>query len=390
MTSRIRAASERVSKRAGSALSALALLAAVLTPVAPAHAQDGPSLIRDTEIEEILHRDADPIYAAAGLDPKTVRILLVGDKELNAFATQGLHDGPQHRPDPARPRRPNQLKGVIAHETGHLRRRPPAALRRDDARRPEAVAADHGPGRPGRPGRRAGRRRGPARQRQLFRHRWAPWATAASRKARADQAGAGFLDEPGPVGPRAWSSSSTTSATRRSSTEARRYAYFRSHPLSSRPDRGAAQPRREAAALQRRRRPRGRMAEHEIMKAKLDGFLNPQRGDRRSTRRSATGFPARYARAIAYYQMKEPDQALKLLDALLAEQPEQPLPVGAQGPGPVRVQPRHRGGRGAAAPVGGAEARRAAAARQPGPDPDRPGRSPRRSTRASASCKTAR
>ena len=90
MTSRIRAASESVTRKTGSALSALALLAAILAPAAPARAQDGVSLIRDTEIEEILHRDADPIYAAAGLDPKTVRILLVGDKELNAFATQGL------------------------------------------------------------------------------------------------------------------------------------------------------------------------------------------------------------------------------------------------------------------------------------------------------------
>jgi predicted Zn-dependent protease len=93
MTSRTRAASEKLSRKTGSALSALALLAATLAPVAPAHAQDGPSLIRDTEIEEILHHDADPIYAAAGLDPKTVRILLVGDKELNAFATQGLMMG---------------------------------------------------------------------------------------------------------------------------------------------------------------------------------------------------------------------------------------------------------------------------------------------------------
>jgi predicted Zn-dependent protease len=37
-----------------------------------------------------------------------------------------------------------------------------------------------------------------------------------------------------------------------------------------------------------------------------------------------TSYPARYARAIAYYQMKQPDQSLKLIDALLVEQPKNP------------------------------------------------------------------
>ena len=49
-----------------------------------AHAQQGPavSLIRDTEIEQIVRKDADPILVAAGLEPKNIQIHLVGDKEL--------------------------------------------------------------------------------------------------------------------------------------------------------------------------------------------------------------------------------------------------------------------------------------------------------------------
>ena len=39
---------------------------------------------------------------------------------------------------------------------------------------------------------------------------------------------------------------------------------------------------------------------------------------------TAKDYPSRYARAIAYYQLKEPDRALKLIDALLSEQPENP------------------------------------------------------------------
>ena len=63
------------------------------------------------------------------------------------------------------------------------------------------------------------------------------------------------------------------------------------------------------------------MAEHAIMKAKLDGS-NPQVASPSTT--EGQGHPSRYARAIAYYQLKEPDKALKLIDALLEEQPANP------------------------------------------------------------------
>ena len=99
-----------------------AFSAAILAPVAPALAQSanqGPSLLRDTEIEEILHREADPIFVAAGLNPKDVRILLVGDSTLNAFATQGQQLG-LNTGLILEAETPNQLKGVIAHETGHM------------------------------------------------------------------------------------------------------------------------------------------------------------------------------------------------------------------------------------------------------------------------------
>jgi predicted Zn-dependent protease len=37
-----------------------------------------------------------------------------------------------------------------------------------------------------------------------------------------------------------------------------------------------------------------------------------------------TSFPARYARSIAYYQLREPEKALKIIDLMLADQPENP------------------------------------------------------------------
>ena len=57
----------------------------LLTPTARAFAQGqgGVSLVRDTEIEEILHQDGDPIFVAAGLDPKSVQIHLHLDHRFN-------------------------------------------------------------------------------------------------------------------------------------------------------------------------------------------------------------------------------------------------------------------------------------------------------------------
>jgi predicted Zn-dependent protease len=319
MTSRTRAASETIGRKTGSALSALALLAAILAPTVPAYAQDGASLIRDTEIEEILHHDADPIYAAAGLDPKTVRILLVGDKELNAFATQGLMMG-LNTGLILQTETPNQLKGVIAHETGHLAGAHP--LRSGEMMRagltpmiltmglgvlaalagaPDAGAVLMG-------------------NASYF---GALGALGYSRdqESRADQAGAGFLEATGQSG-RGLVEFFDNFRYQEVFDQSRRYAYFRSHPLSG--DRiDALRSRVEKLPHYNTVDDPTSLAEHEIMRAKLEGFLNPgvaivkyKENDR--------GFPARYARAIAYYQMKEPDRALKILDGLIAENPNNP------------------------------------------------------------------
>ena len=95
------------------------LALSVTAPIARAQDSSGINLIRDTEIEETLHVDADPIFVAAGLNPKDVTILLVGDKELNAFTVNGqliaVNTGLIIATED-----PGQLIGVIAHECGHI------------------------------------------------------------------------------------------------------------------------------------------------------------------------------------------------------------------------------------------------------------------------------
>jgi len=70
------------------AMAAALAVSVVLQPTAAA-AQEGLSLIRDTEIEDILHKDAAPIFEAAGFDPKNIQILLIGSKDMQAFAAPG-------------------------------------------------------------------------------------------------------------------------------------------------------------------------------------------------------------------------------------------------------------------------------------------------------------
>lgn len=100
------------------AFAAAALLAGLMP--AAAHAQrSGISIARDSEIEETLRGYSEPLFVAAGLDPRAIRIVLVQDPSLNAFVTGGqnifVHTGLIMAAQNA-----NELKGVIAHETGHI------------------------------------------------------------------------------------------------------------------------------------------------------------------------------------------------------------------------------------------------------------------------------
>ncbi|HTV45905.1 MAG TPA: M48 family metalloprotease [Stellaceae bacterium] len=102
------------------ALRAMTFIAAafVLGQVARAQA-DGVSLLRDAEIEADIHTMMVPIWKAAGLDPDAVHVYLVADDSINSFVAGGqnifINSGLV-----LRARTPNQLIGVLAHETGHI------------------------------------------------------------------------------------------------------------------------------------------------------------------------------------------------------------------------------------------------------------------------------
>ncbi|HWY62531.1 MAG TPA: M48 family metalloprotease [Rhizomicrobium sp.] len=88
----------------------------------PAFAQD-ISLLRDTETEEMLKSYEAPLAKAAGLNPDATRVWLVGDNDVNAFASFG--DGGENifilSGIILTLKTPNELIGVMAHETGHIK-----------------------------------------------------------------------------------------------------------------------------------------------------------------------------------------------------------------------------------------------------------------------------
>ena len=99
---------------------AAGFLGALAGVSAPALAQNNRIFaLRDTETEEMLRSYEMPLARAAGLDLNAVHVYLAGDNEINAFATYpedificaGILLWLQ---------RPNELIGVMAHETGHL------------------------------------------------------------------------------------------------------------------------------------------------------------------------------------------------------------------------------------------------------------------------------
>lgn len=81
--------------------------------------QRGPNLIRDAEIEGLLRLYSRPIFKAAGINPAAVKVYVIADPTINAFVAGGqrifIHTGLITRSDT-----PNEVIGVLAHETGHI------------------------------------------------------------------------------------------------------------------------------------------------------------------------------------------------------------------------------------------------------------------------------
>jgi len=284
------------------------------------HAASAQSLIRDTEIEGIIHDWSEPVFVAMGLEPDEITILLVNDQELNAFATRGRIMG-LNTGLIMRTRSPNELLGVIAHEGGHIKNR---HTLRDGAQNAGmqpflmtmalgALAAFAG---------------APDAAAVLMANSQYFGTLSALRymqgqEGEADATAARALDRAGLSG-RGLLAFFENFRSQEVFSEARRFPYFRSHPLSSqrieqlRPTvTGAANYHVEDTPVQ--------LAEHALILAKIHAFMEPPAQTLRKYPESDGSYPARYARAIARYRAGETEVALAAVDELLVEQPENPF-----------------------------------------------------------------
>lgn len=96
----------------------LALFLLPLNAYAAASLSEG-SLIRDAEIEDVLESYIKPIFKVAGLEPDSLTLYIVNSKEVNAFAMGGGRIG-VHTALLLRANSALQVIGVFAHETAHL------------------------------------------------------------------------------------------------------------------------------------------------------------------------------------------------------------------------------------------------------------------------------
>src|SRR5205807_6495888 len=100
-----------------------ALTTAVALAMAPAiaSAQEnrGPPILRDTEAEQLLRDYTRPILRAAGMEKQNIQMVIINQSVFNAFVADGrrifVNYGAMMQSET-----PNQIIGVLAHETGHL------------------------------------------------------------------------------------------------------------------------------------------------------------------------------------------------------------------------------------------------------------------------------
>lgn len=303
-------------------LSRLALTASLalslVVRAAPARAQEGVSLIRDTEIEETLRKDSVPLFEAAGVDSKSIRILLIGSKDLQASAGPGqmaVYTGLILETE-----NPNQLQGVMAHEIGHLAGGHSARSGDMNSAGMRPFLLTMGLGVLAALAGSAEAAAGLVGSANYFGTLGA-MGYSREQESRSDQAGLTYLEKAGLSG-RGLVEFFDNFRYQEVFQEARRFAYFRSHPLSS--DRiEALRSRAQVLRHYDQKDSPEALSEHAIMKMKLDAFINPQLVMGRLDEKDQS-YTTRYGRAIAYYQLREPDKALKIIDDLLAEQPDNP------------------------------------------------------------------
>ncbi len=318
----------KLRERAFRAVAAVAACAVALSGMpAPVAAQSrGLPIIRDAEIEQLLRDYTQPILRVAGLAQQNVRVVIINDRSFNAFVMDG-HRIFVNAGALLESATPNQIIGVLAHETGHIAGGHLSKLRTELANAQTIsilamllglgatfAASRAGNNVGGNPGAVAMSAPQVMMQRSLL-------AYQRQHEDQADRAGVKFLTASG-------QSAKGMYDTFKRMADQQLFAargadpYYQSHPLAS--ERLAALAsitktqywdKKDSPELQLR---------HDMMRAKLHGFLEGPGTVARRYMPSDQSLPARYARAIATYRHGDVRAALGQIDALIEAQPDNP------------------------------------------------------------------
>jgi predicted Zn-dependent protease len=304
------------------------LLCLALVMPAPAKAQGGVGIIRDAEIELLLADYARPVLQAAGLGGRGINVTLLSDKGFNAFVADGqrifITVGALMQAET-----PNEIIGVVAHEAGHIAGGHLARLREQLATAQTlsivgfllgigAVAAGAAGGRGSNIGDAApGLILGPqeAIKRSFL-------AYQRSEEQAADRSAITYLNKTGQ------SAKGMLITFRRFHEELGFLAnaidrYTVSHPM----------PKERIAALEElakssphfdKKDPPALQARHDLARAKVIGYMERAEVVNRRYPLTNTSMPARYARAISAHRNARLADALREMDALLSQQPQNP------------------------------------------------------------------
>jgi len=298
----------------------------------PARAQPAPEtvglpIIRDAEIEQLLRDYTEPILRVAGLTQQNVHVVIINDPTFNAFVADGrrifVNVGALRESET-----PNQIIGVLAHETGHIAGGHLQRMREQLASAQTAaivamllgvgaaVAGSRSPS--GDMGAVAGAAlTGPQ---EVIRHTLLSYAR--QQEEQADRAGVKFLTATGQSAKGMYDTFKRFAAQVQFSLN---YIdpYLQTHPM----------PMERVAALEEvaksspywdKKDPPELQLRHDLMRAKLAGFIDRPDTVARRYPSSDQSLAARYARAISAYRHGDLRIAIAQIDGLIQAQPHNP------------------------------------------------------------------
>jgi predicted Zn-dependent protease len=306
----------------------IAAVAVALAPIAAAAQENkGPSVIRDTEAEQLLRDYTRPILRAAGMEKQNIQMVIINQGVFNAFVADGrrifVNYGAIMQSDT-----PNQIIGVMAHETGHLAGGHLAKMREQISQAQTqmiiamllgagAMVAGAGGGNSGLANAGAAMVSAPG---EVIRRNLLSYIR--QQEENADRAGVKFLTV---TGQSARGMYETFKRFTEESLFAARGAdpYVQSHPMPAARVAALEELARSSPYWDKKDDPALQLR-HDMVRAKISAFMERQDTVNRRYPPSSTSLPARYARAIATYRHGDLRSALAQIDALIQQQPNNP------------------------------------------------------------------